>query len=65
MSVNNYVLQQTMSLLQSHVLASQHNSRSTVANANSNVSVAGGLAASSLPHMHVVYPLHNNIYIVI
>ena len=26
------------------------------------MSVAGGLAASSLPHMHVVYPLHNNVY---
>ena len=44
---------------------SQHNSRSTVANANSNVFVAGGLAASSLPHMHALYPLHNNIYILI
>ena len=44
---------------------SQHNSRSTVANANNNVSVAGGLATNSLPHMHVVYPLRNNIYILI
>ena len=48
-----------------HTATSQHNSRSTVANANSNVSVAGGLAASSLPHMHIVYPLHNNIDILI
>ena len=40
---------------------SQYNS-STVANGDSNMSVAGELAASSLPHVHVVYPLHNNIY---
>ena len=38
--------------------ASQYNS-STVANADSNMSVAGGLAASSLP---IIYPLQNNIY---
>ena len=29
------------------------------------MSVADGLAANSLPHMHVVYPLHNNIDILI
>ena len=34
----------------------------TVANADSNMFVAGVLATSSLPHMHVVYPLYNNIY---
>ena len=37
--------------------ASQNNS--TVANADSNMSVAGGLAASSLP---IIYLLQNNIY---
>ena len=41
---------------------SQYNNSSTVANVNSNMSVAGGLAASSFPYMHVVYPFHNNIY---
>ena len=38
--------------------ASQCNS-SIVANADSNMSVAGGLAASSLP---IIYPLQNNVY---
>ena len=38
--------------------ASQYNS-STVANADGNMSVAGGLTTSSLP---IIYPLQNNIY---
>ena len=43
-------------------LASQYSSSIVVNADSSNMSVAGELAASSLPHMHVVYPLHNNIY---
>ena len=43
---------------------SQHNNRSTVyvPNVDNNMSVAGGLATGSHPHMSVVYPFHNIIY---